>query len=76
MTQKTQVIEILTALQPHRELAEWMIALIEAGFMDNETYTNLIFMITGAIKSLPEGEKKSELKGKLELLKEDRNKSE
>ena len=34
---KQKVIKILSELKPHRELAEWMIALIEAGFMDKET---------------------------------------
>ena len=76
MTQKTQVIEILSELQSHRELAEGMIALIEAGFMDKDTYTNLIFMITGAIKTLPEGEKKSDLQKKLEVLKKHKSLSE
>jgi hypothetical protein len=68
MTQQTQVLELLLALKPHRELAEGMIALIEAGFMDADTYTSLLFMISGAIKSLPEGAEKADLKEKLEAL--------
>jgi hypothetical protein len=31
-----------------------MIALIEAGFMDKETYQNMLFMIAAAIKKMPE----------------------
>jgi hypothetical protein len=70
MTQKELVLEILQELRTHREIAEGMIALIEAGFMDKDTYTNLLFMISGAIKSLPEGEQKTALKQQLELLRE------
>lgn len=70
MSQKEQVLEILEHLKDQRELAEGMIALIEAGFMDKDTYTNLLFMISASIKSLPDGEQKSDLKHKLEQLKE------
>ena len=42
---KQKVIKILNELKPHRELAGWMIALIEAGFMDKDTYQNTLFMI-------------------------------
>jgi hypothetical protein len=31
-----------------------MIALIEAGFMDKETYQNMLFMFASAIKKMPE----------------------
>jgi hypothetical protein len=31
-----------------------MIALIDAGFMDKETYQNMLFMIASAIKKMPE----------------------
>jgi hypothetical protein len=31
-----------------------MIALIEAGFMDKDTYQNMLFMIAAAIKKMPE----------------------
>jgi hypothetical protein len=31
-----------------------MIALIEAGFMDKETYQNTLFMVSAAIKKMPE----------------------
>jgi hypothetical protein len=31
-----------------------MVALIEAGFMDKETYQNTLFMIASAIKKMPE----------------------
>ncbi|MDR2415059.1 MAG: hypothetical protein LBD75_00100 [Candidatus Peribacteria bacterium] len=69
MTQKAQVLELLHALKPYRELSEGMIALIDAGFMDNDTLTNLLFMITAVIKSLPEGEEKTLLKEKLDAIK-------
>jgi len=67
---KQKVIEILTDLKSHRDLADWMIALIEAGFMDKETYQNMMFMIASAIKKIPEWEEKENLKEKLESLKE------
>ena len=67
---KQKVIEILTDLKSHRDLADWMIALIEAGFMDKETYQNMMFMIVSAIKKIPEWEEKENLKEKLESLKE------
>jgi hypothetical protein len=68
MTQKELVLEILQELKEHRELAEGMIALIDAGFMDKDTYTNLLFMISGAIKSFPDGDKKVYLKEKINHL--------
>ena len=67
---KQEVIKILTNLKPHWELAEWMIALIEAGFMDKETYQNTLFMIATAIKKLPEWKEKEKLKSEFEDLKE------
>ncbi len=72
--EKTKVIEILNELKPHRELAEWMIALIEAGFMDKETYQNTLFMIASAIKQMPEWSEKTELQLKLSELKSVANK--
>ena len=66
---KQKVIKILTDLKSHRELAEWMIALIEAGFMDKETYQNTLFMIAAAIKKMPEWEVKENLKKEFEELK-------
>lgn len=66
---KQKVLKILNDLKPHRELAEWMIALIEAGFMDKETYQNMLFMFSTAIKQIPEWEEKEKLKKELEDLK-------
>lgn len=63
------ILEILKDLKPHWELAEWMIALIEAWFMDKGTYQNTMFMIASAIKKLPEWEEKKKLKANFENLK-------
>ena len=68
---KQKVIKILTELKPHRELADWMIALIEAGFMDKETYQNTLFMIASAIKKMPEWEEKENLKAEFEEIKQE-----
>lgn len=68
---KQKVIKILSELKPHRELAEWMIALIEAGFMDKETYQNTLFMIAAAIKKMPEWEEKEKLKAEFEEIKQE-----
>ena len=67
---KQKVLIILNELKPHRELAEWMIALIEAGFMDKETYQNMLFMIASAIKKMPEWEEKENLKTEFSNLKQ------
>lgn len=64
-----KILKILNDLKPHRELAEWMIALIEAWFMDKETYQNTLFMISSAIKLVPEWEKKEKLKSEFDELK-------
>ena len=66
---KQKILKILTELKPHRELAEWMIALIEAWFMDKETYQSTLFMIASAIKKLPEWKEKEKLKSEFEELK-------
>ena len=66
---KQKILKILNDLKPHRELAEWMIALIEAGFMDKETYQNTLFMIASAIKKMPEWDEKETLNSELEKLK-------
>ncbi len=66
---KQKVIKILEDLKPYRELAEWMIALIEAGFMDKETYQNMLFMIASAIKQMLEWDEKEKLKSEFEELK-------
>ena len=68
---KQKIIKILTDLKQHRELAEWMIALIEAGFMDKETYQNTLFMIAAAIKKMPEWEEKEKLKAEFEEIKQE-----
>lgn len=69
--EKQKVLEILKDLKPHRELAEWMAALIEAWFMDKDTYQNTLFMIATAIKKMPEWEDKEKLKDKLSNLKQE-----
>ena len=66
---KQQIIKILNNLKSHRDLAEWMIALIEAGFMDKETYQNMLFMIASAIKKMPESKEKDKLKAEFEEIK-------
>ena len=66
---KQKIIKILNGLKSYRDLAEWMIALIEAGFMDKETYQNMLFMIASAIKKMPEWEEKERLKKDFEELK-------
>ena len=71
---KQRIIKILEGLKPHRDLAEWMIALIEAGFMDKETYQNMLFMIASAIKKMPEWEEKEKLKAEFEEIKKNDNK--
>ena len=71
---KQKVIKILGDLKPYRELAEWMIALIEAGFMDKETYQNMLFMIASAIKKMPEWEDKEKIKKEFEELKKSEKK--
>jgi len=68
---KQRIIKILNDLKHHRDLAEWMIALIEAGFMDKETYQNMLFMIASAIKKMPEWKEKEELKAEFEKIKND-----
>lgn len=68
--EKKLVIEILEKLKPHWELAEWMIALIEAWFMDKDTYKNTLFMISAEIKRLSEWDEKTELQAKLMILKD------
>ena len=66
---KQKVLKILNDLKPYRDLAEWMIALIEAGFMDKDTYQNMLFMIASAIKKMPEWKDKEKLKKNFEELK-------
>lgn len=73
---KQKVIKILNKLKSHRDLAEWMIALIDAGFMDKETYQNTLFMIASAIKKMPEWEEKKKLKAEFEEIKNGYNKKE
>ena len=65
---KQKILKILSDLKPYRDLAEWMIALIEAGFMDKETYQNMLFMIASAIKKMPEWKEKEKLKAEFEEL--------
>ena len=71
---KQKVLKILNDLKPYRDLAEWMIALIEAGFMDKDTYQNMLFMIASAIKKMPEWTEKEKLKSEFEELKESNKK--
>ena len=66
---KQKILKILNDLKPYWDLAEWMIALIEAWFMDKETYQNMLFMIASAIKKMPEWEEKENLKTEFEEIK-------
>ncbi len=66
---KQKILKILNDLKPYRELAEWMIALIDAWFMDKETYQNTLFMIASAIKLVPEWEEKEKIKSEFDELK-------
>ena len=69
MSQKEQVLILLEKLIPYWELAEWMVALIDAGFMDKDTYQNLLFMLSWAIKNLEDPKLKKELQLQLTELK-------
>ena len=71
---KQKIIKILNGLKSYRDLAEWMIALIEAGFMDKETYQNILFMIASAIKKMPEWKEKERLKAEFEEIKKSEKK--
>ena len=71
---KQKVLKILNDLKPYWDLAEWMIALIEAGFMDKETYQNMLFMIASAIKKMSEWKDKEKVKKEFEELKESEKK--
>lgn len=71
---KQKVLKILTDLKPYRDLSEWMIALIEAGFMDKDTYQNMLFMIASAIKKMPEWKDKEKIKKEFEELKKSEKK--
>lgn len=71
---KQKILKILNDLEPYWDLAEWMIALIEAGFMDKETYQNTLFMIASAIKKMPEWKEKENLKEEFEELKKSEKK--
>ena len=71
---KQKVLKILNDLKPYWDLAEWMIALIESGFMDKETYQNMLFMIASAIKKMPEWKDKEKVKKEFEELKESEKK--
>ena len=71
---KQKIIKILNELKPNWDLAEWMIALIDAGFMDKETYQNMLFMIASAIKKMPEWEKKEKLKVEFDDIRKSENK--
>lgn len=73
---KQKIIKILNDLNPYWDLAEWMVALIEAGFMDKETYQNTLFMIAAAIKKMPEWEEKEKLKTEFEEIKKSDKKEE
>ena len=66
---KQKVLDILNDLKPYRELSEWMIALIHAGFMDKETYQNMLFMIATAIKQIDDLTDKEKIKLKFDELK-------
>jgi len=71
---KQKILKILNDLKPYWDLAEWMIALIEAGFMDKETYQNMLFMIASAIKKMPEWKEKENLKEEFEEIKKSEKK--
>ena len=71
---KQKILKILNDLKPYWDLAEWMIALIEAGFMDKETYQNMLFMIASTIKKMPEWEEKENLKKEFQELKKSEKK--
>ena len=71
---KQKVLKILNDLKLYWDLAEWMIALIEAGFMDKDTYQNMLFMIASAIKKMPEWKDKEKIKKEFEELKKSEKK--
>ena len=65
---KEKVLDILNDLKPYRELSEGMIALINAWFMDKETYQNMLFMIAVAIKQINNWPDKEKIKLKFDEL--------
>jgi hypothetical protein len=60
--------KIIEWLQGYWDLAEWMLALLEAWFMDEETSQNIRFLLLKEIKKIPDEEKKWELQEQYQEL--------
>ncbi|MCX6824179.1 MAG: hypothetical protein NT085_03555 [candidate division SR1 bacterium] len=70
MEQKKQLlIKVLKKLQPYRNLAEGILALVESSYVDEKTIDGIVHILAISIKNVKDtGDKKKMMKG-LDVMK-------
>lgn len=67
-TKKELVIKVLEKLQWHRDMADWILALIKIVDLDDETIEWIIEIIWDAVKSTSKNKEKEKLEKIMEKL--------
>lgn len=67
-SKKQLLIKILKKLQPYRDLADGILALIESGYADEKAIDGVIHVMANSIRTLKDDEQKTILQKWLEMV--------
>ncbi|MBU0627447.1 hypothetical protein KKG31_00655 [Patescibacteria group bacterium] len=65
---KQLLLKVLKKLQPYRNLAEGLIALVDSKYIDEKTIDGLLLIINQSIKNVKEGKEKTKLQKAVEVV--------
>ena len=71
---KELLIKVLTKLQPYRNLAPGILALVESGYVDEKTIGGIILLMNTSLKKIKKGKGKKQIEQSLEVIKKLRKK--
>ena len=65
---KQLLLKVLTKLQPYRNLAEGLIALVDSKYIDEKTIDGLLVIINQSIKNVKESKNKEKMVKAVEIV--------
>ena len=65
---KQLLLKVLTKLQPYRNLAEGLIALVDSKYIDEKTIDGLLVIINQSIKNVKETKSKEKMVQAVEIV--------
>lgn len=65
---KQLLLKVLTKLQPYRDLAEGLIALVDSKYIDEKTIDGLLIIINQSIKNVKQSKNKEKMVKAVEIV--------